>query len=153
MEEEVKEIKEEPIPQTKKVKNKPWLPLAILIGIVIIIGGVVVLISPRAGGPVNNNSNNIVIPPLNITIANQRIDVSQELCAQLNQAAAEANITSTKYYFQNPHCVWEIADYSQEFVVFCENENNTLNVKLRPRNMTIDVVKSRFPECNVTQTI
>jgi hypothetical protein len=151
------EVSENIVPEANQKKVRKPFPKAgwiILFCIGIALVAISFLFPGKTAMPLNNNSVcgvGIGSPPCNISIVPAKLDVSQELCNALVNASEQANITTTKYYFQNPYCVWQVVNYTQEYAVHCENINQTLNVMIRPYNMTKELIQSRFPECNVTQ--
>ena len=151
MEDENKSEVSEDKPQIEKLSNMRIKPKQMIIALLIVIGILIILmllprhsnVCPGSSCSINESNSSV----------KAKGDLSQQLCVALLNASRQANITLTKYYYEAPFCIWEVSDYRQEYLVHCENENNTLNVMIRPYNISMEVIKSRFPECNVTRNL
>lgn len=119
--------------QLKKQANKKIkLPIFIISSIIILIIVFIIL-------NITNNSSHV------------KVDVSEVLCNIIFDASKEANITTTKYYYKYPYCVWEVDNYIQEYIVKCNNENNTLNIMIHSYNVSTELLESKFIGCNIVK--
>ena len=140
-----------------KTERPKWIvPVALLIAAIILFTIVWFVRTTPIDGKIDNmvvfnqTLNNSQVQQLsNVTL----LDISADMCKGLDNASRAANITTTRYYMSAQYCVWEVQGYNKEYYVHCENAERKAEILIRPINMTLELVQTRFPECQVLPVV